>query len=253
MVKSHGLFPLPLLGDLGDRCSPLDPAMPRYIAQRRAAAGRRDDRVRESLAALNGLASARAGAPLAPVAARRADGGTEAQVATVKNVRRLVRQLGVCPADLSGRGALQELLRTSDIYGGAGGTGPVPFDAQKVKVLSSRFSPNDVERVCPRHVVDILADARRSLEKPTAEVESEGPPIEPYWDPTLDPRKPANRARTLDFVRSLVAAGLVGGRLKKKADIGIFFVPKKGGAAQRMVLDARQTNSFHKPAPYTAS
>ena len=183
--------------------------------------------------------------------ARRADVVSPAQEAVVRSVRRRVRAAGQAPSDLSQRGALQELLKTDDVYSGEGGSLRAPYRPGGVKVLDSAHDPRDLEDVAASHVLEAFRHPERFIEKTTAEIEADPPTVEPYWDPNVDPRKPGNRAAALDLVRALVRAGLVGGRTRKKADVGLFFLEKKDGRL-RMVLDARQSNHFHRRPPYTA-
>ena len=83
-TMAEDIFPLPSsTGHL-----PVDAAtLPRYLVQRRAAAARKDRMLHETIGAFNGLAAARAAAPLSPMWANRADEPSEAQKVVINRAR----------------------------------------------------------------------------------------------------------------------------------------------------------------------
>ena len=88
------------------------------------------------------------------------------------------------------------------------------------------------------------------IERPAAELEHE-PHIEPYWDPSLDPRSLGGKERLLDFLRRRVPLGMVIGVRRKKSCASLFFVKKKGGMI-RMIVDGRQPSANHRLPPHTS-
>ena len=247
----HEIFPLPMQPDFIPDRTKQTGTVPRYVAQRQAAKLNRALRSRESLAALNGLACARAGAALAPVAPHRAERLHPAQESIIRRVQQRVALHGPRPQQLDEPGALKELLKTHSIYDGEEGSLREPFDANRLRVLAAETLPNDVMDVAPDHVKHMIRNANIHIERSTEDIENSPPVIQPYWDPSVDPKKKESRPRLVELIKGLVMVGLVGARTRRRADIGLFFLRKKDGRL-RMVLDARQANEYHRAPPHTS-
>ncbi len=216
-------------------------------AQRHRTALRRDRLVLEALESLNGLSVARAGTDLTPVSVSETSRLSAAQETACRRVRRRVSRYDA-PSELRPRGALQELLKTGDVYSSAPAQTTAPFDEAKVRVLKGDLCPRDIEDVAPSHICELLRNSEQCIVRPSAELVDEPPAVDPYWDPLLDPSEPKNRRRLMKFLRELVAAGLVSGRRQRKANVAFFFVRKKNGML-RLIVDARQPNQFHRVPP----
>ena len=246
----HEIFPLPVLPDfIPDRIEQTG-AVPLYVVQRHAAKLNRALRSRESLAALNGLAGARAGAALAPVAPRRAERLNPAQESIVRRVQQRVALHGPRPQQLDEPGAFKELLKTHSIYDGEEGSLREPFDASRLRVLAAEALPYDVMDVAPEHVKRVIRNAPIHIERSTEDIENPLV-VTPYWDPSVDPKKKESCDRLIELIQALVKVGLVAARIRRRADIGLFFLRKKD-CRLRMVLDARQANEYHRPPPHTS-
>ncbi|CAK0895895.1 unnamed protein product [Prorocentrum cordatum] len=181
-----------------------------------------------------------------------ADSGTSGSATSSSRGRQLgrcVAEYGPRPADLHPRGALQELLKSDSLYGGAPSK-VVPYEESKLKFWQSSVTPRDVEEVCPKFVVDAFRDPDAYIRKPDRVVEQDLellPPVKPYWDARL-----ASDARLRrDFLLRLAGRGLVGFRRRIRSRVGCFFVEKKGGWI-RLVVDARDANRTHWAPPHAA-
>ena len=226
-------------------------ARPRRAAQRLRRAQFKDGLVHEALSSLNGLVASRAGTDLRCGSVSEKVRLSKTQESAYRRIRRRVSRYADAPHDLRPRGALQELLKTGDVYSSDIPNSTAPFVADGVRVLKGDLQPKEIEEVAPPHIAEMLASPGEFIERSEQELSSEEPLIEPYWDPLLDPNVPANRSRLLDFLRQLVAAGLVTGVRRKKARIGLFFVPKKTPGSLRLIVDARQPNQLHRLPPST--
>ena len=208
----HEIFLLPVLRDfIPDRVEQTG-AVPRCVVQRHAAKLNRALRSRESLAALNGLAGARAGAALAalaPVALHRAERLNPAQESIVRRVQQRVALHGPRPQQLDELGALKELLKTHSIYDGEEGSLREPFDASRLRVLAAETLPNDVMDVAPEHVKRVIHNAPIHIERSTEDIENSPHGVTPYWDPPVDPKKKESRGRLIELIQALVKVGLV--------------------------------------------
>ena len=71
--------------------------------------------------------------------------------------------------------------------------------------------------------------------------------VEPYWDAGLR----RSRDLRLQLYQALHAANLLTFRRRRKARVGFFTVRKKDTDQQRLIIDARQANSCHRPPPTT--
>ena len=197
---------------------------------------------------MNRLASARAGGDLCMGSLGTSEKLTPSQSSALGRVRRRVAAYGPCPKDLSPRGAHVELLKTTDVYCEEGRGLREPFDRERIKLLSHDMEPQEASELALAHVREELLNPEKFIERNDLEMEDE-PLIKPYWDPLLDPSTRANRPRLVSFLRELAMRGQVCATLRRRADVGPFFVRKKT-VALRMILDARQTNQMHRAPPH---
>ena len=65
-----------------------------------------------------------------------------------------------------------------------------------------------------------------------------------------DPRLRRNKALRIDLYKALHKCQLLTFRPRRKARVGFFTVRKEAGL-QRLIVDARQANSCHRPPPTT--
>ncbi|CAK0906705.1 unnamed protein product, partial [Prorocentrum cordatum] len=221
-------------------------------AQRAAAADRLSARAIEAITALNGMAAACAGREVVLRPPQGTGGADIAQESALRRVRRRIAAFGDRPADLDGAGALQELLRTRDVYGGLdASTTAVDFDSSRLNILRKEHFSTPLDDVAPQCVRDVLDNFDTTVVRPLSELPEDEPLVQPCWDPQLDPRRRGARPALVAFLRALALRGLVGARARRKACISAFFVRKKNGD-QRMVLDARQANELQRLPPKTA-
>ena len=206
--------------------------------------------MQEALSALNGLAGAVAGTDLRPGSVSEKVRLSRAQESAYRRLRRRISRYADADVDLQPRGALQELLKTGNIYDTDAPKTTAPYDAEKLRVLKGDIEPRDIVDVAPPEIGEMFRNSRDFIERSDLELSEEPPLVDPYWDPALDPKKPENRERLMEFLRRLAGAGLLGGRKRRKADIGFFMVPKKGDLL-RLIVDARQANALHRLPPST--
>ncbi|CAK0874494.1 unnamed protein product, partial [Prorocentrum cordatum] len=167
-----------------------------------------------------------------------ADGGNGFfSVALVNAVfERCVAEYGPRLAGLRPRGALQELLKSDSLYGGAP-CKVVPYGESKLKFWPSTVAPRDVGEVCPKFVAGAFRGPDAYIRKPDRVVERGlelEPPVTPCWDVRLA-GGPCLRKK---FLLGFAGRGLVGVRRRIRSRVGCFFVEKKGGWS-RLVVDAR--------------
>ena len=74
---------------------------------------------------------------------------------------------------------------------------------------------------------------------------SEHPGFKPYWDPTLA----ASRSKRIELYKTLHGKGLLVLRRRIHARCGIFFVWKSGRKGIRLIIDARESNGYHRRPP----
>ena len=231
---AHGdPFPLPVFEDLtaGDRRG-----MPRYRVQRESRRLKRASLLTEAATALNALASARAGAPLVSERLPAANPLATTSATQRSIFNRLGRRLAACgppPSDLSGDEALMELLHTKDMYELGESTVREELDLSRLRIVNKSAQPKPAENLVPPHILPLLLEPDRFIVRSDEELASlaEGPPIRPYWDPSLV-RSPAKMRQ---FLRAIHEVGLLGFRRHAKAFASAFFIRKKDGN-QRMIM-----------------
>ena len=181
---------------------------------------------------LNSLADARTGRDLSLRPLGRRPQIDPARASVLRRVRRRVAAYEPCPSGLTPLGAHQELLKTSDVYCEDERSLREPYDADRVKLLSVDIEPKEAASMAPDHLRFALDNAAEQIERSGAGLEGE-PHVHPYWDPLLDPGVAKNRGRLIDFMKKLKARGQVCACVRRKADIGFFFVRKKDGRPSR--------------------
>ena len=163
-----------------------------------------------------------------------------------------IAEAGDRPEDMSGFSALQDMMRSNNLYEGEPGN-LACYDPEKLKILRSSMRPRPLKQLLPPHVLPLLDRKETHIERGPREFSSfvrDHPgvcPKQPYWDPDL--RK--DDAVRIDFFRRLYRSGILSFRTRIRSKIGIFFVKKKDPGAIRMIIDARITNAHHKPPPVT--
>ena len=147
-----------------------------------------------------------------------------------------VRRAGPCPDDLSPQKALQELLKSKDLYSQA----PqhlAEYDPSRLKILRTVAQPLPANTLLPSEDAAVLkAPSALALDAEQLQqrcVTHSMP--KPYWDPLL--RKPLARR---DFLRRLASVGLLCGTDKVESEV-VFLCEEKGRpAATRRRLQSRQ-------------
>ena len=216
--------------------------MPRYLIQRRRRRDASEALVAAAVESVNALAASRGNGRLLPEAPSRtgpAGAATACQESMLRNIGRAVRDYLPMPrpSDEFPEGALQEILRTKNVYDLEDVSHNATYDPDKLKVLKGATVPRDAKAL-------VGPDARRFLEHAddlivldSADLREVEAPIRPFWDPSLGRSMRAKRA----FVDSLRKVGLITFRRRARCHIGVFFVEKKHNLI-RMVLDARPVN-----------
>eukprot|EP00435_Cladocopium_sp_Y103_P021954 s1233_g5.t1 len=203
--------------------------------------------VKESLIALNKLA----GSKFNDASQLFHRPATVVQSAAVENTRSVVSEAGDCPADLCGRTALQDMMKSHPMYGEPSTL--VGFSAEKLKILKSTVKPKPLQDLLPGQVLPLLNRWKTHIELTPGEIakrrndDAQFCPAKPYWDPLL---KSCKSTRTKLFV-DLWRVGVISFRTSVKSHVGLFFVRKKDPAYIRMVVDCRIANAHHRAPPVT--
>eukprot|EP00435_Cladocopium_sp_Y103_P074644 s13_g50.t1 len=175
---------------------------------------------------------------------------TAVQKVAVANAHQAVVEAGEAP-DLSGRDALQDMMKAHPTYGEPSAL--APFDAAKLKILRSTGRPKAIEQLLPPHVLPLMLRWKTHIEMTAAEFKQKldrSPdccPKRPYWDPILK-SEPDKRSQ---LIADLWRVGIIKFRTSIKAAVGLFFVKKKTPEWIRMVVDCRIGNAHHRQPPVT--
>lgn len=202
-------------------------------------------RVDMSFKALNALASV-------PVQPNSAKSGpipiTSVQKVAMEDIWRRVSQHGEAPSDISAEGALRDLLARTNLYGQEATT-VVPMDLSKIRILQRELRLQPAEDLLPpeaavyiKHHDDFIAKSATELEADRETMD----PINPYWDPALRD----DFGKRVDLYRALDKVGLLTSRRRRRGRVAFFTVRKKDGM-QRLIVDARDSNSKQKRPPTT--
>ncbi|CAK0822447.1 unnamed protein product, partial [Prorocentrum cordatum] len=204
--------------------------------------------VSDAVAALNGLASARIGRPLQARRSRPAEREvTSAQQSILDRVAERVDDQFPAPPDASFSSALPDLLKCADMYLTSESSSRVPIQLERLKILQNSTMPKEALDVVGADARKLLADPWRYIERRANDVEADGPPPRPYTDPRLR----FSRKLMKELVLTLHRGNLVVFRPSVKAFIGLFTVVKKDGWWQRLIVDARVPNHWHRRPPHS--
>ncbi|CAK0811644.1 unnamed protein product [Prorocentrum cordatum] len=204
--------------------------------------------VSDAVAALNGLASARIGRPLQVRRSRPAEREvTSAQQSILDRVAERVDDQFPAPPDASFSSALPDLLKCADMYLTSESSSRVPIQLERLKILQNSTMPKEALDVVGADARKLLADPWRYIERRANDVEADGPPPRPYTDPRLR----FSRELMKELVLTLHRGNLVVFRPSVKAFIGLFTVVKKDGWWQRLIVDARVPNHWHRRPPHS--
>ncbi|CAK0887264.1 unnamed protein product, partial [Prorocentrum cordatum] len=142
----------------------------------------------------------------------------------------------------SGKGALADLLHSDDLYAVAAGAALGSYDIDKLRVSKGDLVPKDAASVTSPEAAKLIDAPHVHILKSDAElradVDSGALRGQPYWDPILR----NSRAKKLEFLRALSAAGLPTWRRRVRCRVGCFFVKEKGSML-RLVIDSRLSAS----------
>ncbi|CAK0829145.1 unnamed protein product, partial [Prorocentrum cordatum] len=204
--------------------------------------------VSDAVAALNGLASARIGRPLQARRSRPAEREvTSAQQSILDRVVERVDDQFPAPPDASFSSALPDLLKCADMYLTSESSSRVPIQLERLKILQNSTMPKEALDVVGADARKLLTDPWRYIERRAGDVEADGPPPRPYTDPRLR----FSRKLMKELVLTLHRGNLVVFRPSVKAFIGLFTVVKKDGWWQRLIVDARVPNHWHRRPPHS--
>ena len=103
----------------------------------------------EALSSLNGLVASRAGTDLRCGSVSEKVRLSKTQESAYRRIRRRVSRYAEAPHDLQPRGALQELLKTGDVYSSDVPSSTASFVADGVRVLKGDLEPKEIEEVAP--------------------------------------------------------------------------------------------------------
>ena len=206
-------------------------------------------RVNRTVDALNRLAGYKFNQPFLQHAHRPP---TAVQQKLLDRVTSAIDQAGECPEGITMGTALQDLMRSHNLYDGEPGN-LAQYDPGKLKILRSAIKPRSLSELLPPHVLPLLRRKHAHIERSPEEFQEfnrDNPsccPRQPYWDSALR----NDSGVRLDFFRRLFSVGVLSFRTKIRSKVGIFFVKKKTPDAIRMIIDARITNAHHRPPPVT--
>ncbi|CAE7356621.1 unnamed protein product [Symbiodinium sp. CCMP2592] len=165
------------------------------------------------------------------------------------DIWRRVAMYGECPAEVTEASSLGDLCRRANLYSQEA-CHLVDTDLGKIKILRRRLQPQDARDLAPPETKCYLDKFNVLVERTPEELEGlrdTGNLVEPYWDPRLR----RDRLLRLQLYRALFEANLLTFRRRRKARVGFFTVRKKDTDQQRLIIDARQANSCHRPPPTT--
>ena len=103
----------------------------------------------DAVSSVNSLESSCAGTQLRPSRVGESSSLSLCQETAYREIRRRISHYDEKPSDLSGRGALQELLKTTDVYSTDVPTTVAAFEVDKVRVLKGDLFPHGIETVAP--------------------------------------------------------------------------------------------------------
>ena len=128
---------------------------------------------------------------------------TAVQALVIKRLEAAFEEAGPCPEGATPFSALQDLMRSHNLYEGEPGN-LASYDPDKLKILKSSGRPKPLSELLPPHVLPLFVRRASHIERSLEEFESfrtEHPgacPRQPYWDPTLR----NNESTRIDFSRA---------------------------------------------------
>ena len=182
----------------------------------------------EAVTGLNALASA---SPCCCAQPKPPSGhGTPLQKGVLRDLSAGIASFGFEGSTQVPQEALAELLHSGDVYD-IDVQPTVDFDRTALRLLKGEGRPVDLRRCLPEEARRFL-DEPRLVERTAADMDrcaeaGELPDVTPYWDPVL--RRDA--AERNAFLEELLRLGLGTLRRGIRAEIGMFCVAKKLGAA----------------------
>ena len=240
----HGdAFPLPVPTDI------FPSGAPRYVRRRWRERQARQRLYRDCVDSLNQLAAATSNSNHFRREAPSRASPTSVQATMLHGVHRRIASYGDAPPDLTPSGALQELLKTKDLYGQE----PrhlASYSADKLRIVRAGVTPKDARGLLPPEAAARLRNFRSTIElsaEEIADIHRDRRMPRPYWDPTLA----SDRRQRHELFRRLLELGVLTVRRRIKGRVGIFFVRKKENAI-RLIVDARYANACHRRPPHTA-
>ena len=172
---------------------------------------------------------------------------TSPQEAVFDRIKMCLQEVGGQPLGLTGEKALEEMKSCKDLYAEEPHN-LASYSYSKLKVLHTQLCPHELVNVLPPHAKALVSRMSTMIEKSPQEIACDHPcRIKPYWDPKLRHSK----SEVVRLMVGLAQKGLVTFRTRIKERIGIFCVKKKTPEWNRMVIDARRVNYFHKTPPTT--
>ena len=140
--------------------------------------------------------------------------------------------------------ALRALLHSDVLYSQGDGSRSdlAPYDQSRLSVSGGGHSAVPLSTLLSPEDANLIGGERHGLLLSQSELMSLGGSsssrVRPYMCPVLQQRE-----QYINFIRTLVLAGMLRAGGSKKALVTPFFVWKKNGSI-RLVLDARQANQF---------
>ena len=144
--------------------------------------------------------------------------------------------------------ALQEMLRSEDVYGTERSLTVAPYDEAYFMLSKRPLVPQPVAQLCSPEARAKISAPETWIVRPDEEqleVADSGIELKPYWDPLLK----SSRKLRMSFFRVLHNSRLLGFRRGIRCRIGCFFVWKKDKLHRRLVIDARAVNQLHRRPP----
>ena len=166
----------------------------------------------------------------------------------MEDIWRRVSQHGEAPPEISADGALRDLLARTNLYGQEAST-LVPMDLSKIQILQRELRLQPAEDLLPPEAAVYIKHHEDSISKSAAELEAgrdSMDPVTPHWDPSLRD----DFGKRLELFKALDRVGLLTFRRRRRGRVAFFMAKKKDGL-QRLIVDARDSNSKQRRPPTT--
>ena len=155
---------------------------------------------------------------------------------------------GAPPDGLGPDDALANMLAKTNLYGQEAQS-LVSTDLSKIKILKRHLQVIPAEKLLPDEVACYIRHHQDLIAKSPAELEADRDhtdPITPYWDPGLRD----SFWNRMELYWALDSSNLLTFRRRRRGRVAFFAVSKKDGM-QRLIVDARDSNSRQKKPPTT--